>query len=254
MNSHNLFLSTIDANAAEIAGKYGFGLEIAEYCTAMNMDETDGKFHSQVLRQIQGVKHLVFHGPFSELFPCAIDPKARQLAMKRFTQASRLAQSFGIHKVVFHGGFVPNVYYPCWYVEQSICFWKDFLKDQPEDMIFCVENVMEQDPAWMRDIARGVEDPRLRLCLDVGHANVCSSIPVEQWLDTLAPWLAHFHIHNNDGSADTHSPLCSGKIPIASLLCRAQELCPDASFTLEVLHGEQDVSWLLEQGILEEEQ
>ena len=34
-----LFLSTIAPDAAEEARRHGLGLEIAEYCTAWNMDE-----------------------------------------------------------------------------------------------------------------------------------------------------------------------------------------------------------------------
>ena len=72
-------------------------------------------------------------------------------------------------------------------------------------------------------------------------------------LETLAPWLGHFHIHNNDRSFDTHSPLDQGTIPMKTFLTRADALCPDATFTLEVTDGRRDVDWLLRQGILEEE-
>ena len=39
MDKRKLYLSTIDPEAARIAQEYGIGLEIAEYCTAWNMDE-----------------------------------------------------------------------------------------------------------------------------------------------------------------------------------------------------------------------
>ena len=119
-------------------------------------------------------------------------------------------------------------------------------------MTLYIENVMESDPQWMADIAAGVDDPRFRLCLDVGHAHICSKIPVEQWLDTLSPWLGHFHIHNNDRNSDTHSPLNQGTISMKEFLTRAEALCPDASYTLEVIDGRQGAQWLLQQGILEE--
>ena len=156
---------------------------------------------------------MFLHGPFNELFPCAIDPKARRLAAQRYRQACGLAASYGADKVVIHAGFVPNVYYPCWYTEQSILFWREFLKDMPENRTICLENVMESDPAWMRDIVKEVNDPRLAICLDVGHANVCSRIPVSGWLETLGPWIRHFHIHNNDSRADTHYSLGAGEHP-----------------------------------------
>ena len=39
MNKEKLYLSTIASDAVRVAGEYGIGLEIAEYCTAWNMDE-----------------------------------------------------------------------------------------------------------------------------------------------------------------------------------------------------------------------
>ena len=252
MKREQLFLSTIDPDAGAAARTFGVGVEIADYCTAMNMDMLLLETKPKVDAQVRNVSNRVFHGPFNELFPCAIDPLARELAAKRYLQAVQMAGEYGAKKLVFHGGYLPHVYYPCWYTEQSILFWKDFLKKIPGDVTLCIENVMESDPQWMADIAAGVDDPRLRLCLDVGHAHVCSEIPVEQWLETLAPWLSHFHIHNNDRSFDTHSPLDEGSIPMKELLTRAEALCSDASFTLEVTDGRRGAQWLLQQGILEE--
>ena len=39
MENHRFYLSTISADAADTARRYGLGLEIAEYCTAYYMDE-----------------------------------------------------------------------------------------------------------------------------------------------------------------------------------------------------------------------
>ena len=252
MKREQLFLSTIDPNAGAAARELGLGVEIADYCTAMNMDVLLEQTRPVVDNQVRDVPNRVFHGPFNELFPCAIDPLARELAARRYLQAVEMAGEYGAKKLVFHGGYLPHVYYSCWYTEQSILFWKDFLKKIPEDVTLCVENVLESDPQWMAEIASGVDDPRFRLCLDVGHAHVCSEVPVEQWLETLAPWLGHFHIHNNDRSFDTHSPLDQGTIPMRQLLTRAAALCPDASCTLEVTDGRRGAQWLLRQGLLEE--
>ena len=34
-----LYVSTVSSDAIEVADKYGIGIEIAQYCTAWNMDE-----------------------------------------------------------------------------------------------------------------------------------------------------------------------------------------------------------------------
>ena len=66
---------------------------------------------------------------------------------------------------------MPQVYFPEWYVEQSVLFWREFLRQLPQDMTVALENVMEPQPRLLAEIARQVDDPRLGLCLDIGHAN-----------------------------------------------------------------------------------
>ena len=188
MNRQVIYLSTIAPNADELSRRYDLGVEIAEYCTAWNMDEKFEEMHSRVLEKIDGIPNRALHAPFNELFPCAIDPKARELAAYRYRQAIALAKQYGATKVIIHGGYNPWIYYPIWYIGESVKFWQDFLKEDPRVEIV-LENVLETDPAWLLDIVKGVNDPRLRLCLDVGHVNAYSKIPVLDWLKAWAPYL-----------------------------------------------------------------
>lgn len=246
MEKEKLYLSTTAQDAAPVAADYGLGLEIAEFCTAWNMDRDLAKTRQDLEGKLIGIPRRVLHGPFNELFPCAIDPSARRLAAYRYRQAAALAREYGAGKLVLHGGFQPRMYYPVWYVEQSILFWKEFLEEDPGVEIV-LENVLEEEPEMLRDILAGVDDPRLGMCLDVGHVNVYSQVPAEGWLDTCAPWLRHFHIHNNDGTWDTHSPLMAGTLPIRRILEKIETLCPGATVTLELLEAEASVRWLLEE-------
>lgn len=241
-----LYVSTIDREAGKVARQYGLGIEIAEFCTAWNMDRELPAVEKTLEETLTGVSRRVLHGPFNELFPCAIDPKARQLAAFRFSQASALAQAYGAGKLVLHGGFNPQMYYPQWYVEQSVLFWKDFLKTLPEGLTVCVENVLEPAPDMLLDILRGVEDTRLRLCLDVGHVNAYSRIPAKTWIEESGEYLSHLHIHNNDGTWDTHNALYEGTLPIRELVDIAMRET-EATATLELPKCEPSVKWLLEE-------
>ena len=249
LKQENLYLSTIAPDAAETARSWDLNLEIAEFCTAWNMDRAFPTVDRRVQEAIGGVGGLLLHAPFNELFPCAIDPKARELAADRFRQAIALAKNYGARKVIVHGGYNPWIYYPVWYVEQSIAFWKDFLREAP-GVELVLENVLETDPTWLLDIVKGVDDPRLRLCLDIGHVNAYSKVSVMEWLELCAPWISHFHIHNNDGTADCHSALFEGTIPMRDFLYRAEQLCPNATFTLELMEDDPSVVWLTDNGLL----
>lgn len=240
-------LATIDEKAWELAERYDLGIELDQFCTAMYMDGPEFPAYDRQVRSMLS-RARVFHGPFNELCPCAIDPKVRALSMERYNQAFALMQNYGLSRMVLHGGFVPLVYFPVWYVEQSIPFWKEFLEDKPADFELCLENVMEPDPAFLRDIAAGVDDARLKLCLDTGHANIqsVSRIPIETWVRESAPYLSHLHLHNNDGEWDWHRPVQEGTIDMAHILSLLDELAPNASITFETpADSEKSILWYL---------
>lgn len=247
MDRKQIYLSTIDPEAGAVAREYGLGVEIADFCTAWNMDDKLAETKRKLERTLSGISRRTFHGPFNELFPCAIDPKARELARERFRQAIVFAQNYGAEKLVLHGGFNPWIYYPQWYVEQSILFWRAFIQEVPDSVTICLENVMEQTPEMLLEIIRTVDDPKFQLCLDIGHCNVYSKVPVQDWLSACVPYLAHLHIHNNCGSEDTHSPLNAGTIPIREVLQYVQQRCPDITATLELPQSKPSVQWLLEE-------
>lgn len=249
MKKTNIYLSTIASDAAQTAGRCGLGIEIAEYCTAWNMDDEFAQTDASVREKLDGIGNRVLHAPFNELFPCAIDRKARALAADRYRQAIELAKTYGETKVIIHGGYNPWIYYPPWYVEQSVVFWKEFLREDP-GVDIVLENVLETEPQWLLDIVKGVDDPRLKLCLDIGHVNAYSSVPVTEWLEACAPVISHFHVHNNDGTRDLHNPLHYGELPMKELLQEISRLCPEATVALELMQTRSSAQWLAENNLI----
>ena len=249
--NHKIYVATVAEAARENALRYGLGIECDEFCTAINLE--DPVYIEKAHRNLEGIEHRVLHAPFNELCPAAIEPLVRKVSRYRFLQAYEMAQSLGIRRMVVHSGFVPLTYFPVWFVEQSILFWKDLLKDLPEDCELLLENVMEDEPQMGYDIVRGVDDPRLRLCLDVGHAHcVSKKVPVREWIRLWAPYLSHMHLHNNDTSWDTHSALDDGTLDMEEVLELLEEVAPQATWTLEALDADRSCRWLKENGWIEE--
>ena len=168
-----LHLSGMDSHAPELARKWGLGLEVTDFCYAPMLD--DPATLPAVREKMAGIDHFWLHAPFAELAPCAEDPLVREVTARRYRQALSAARQLGIRRLVIHSGYIPLVYFPEWFTEQSVAFWREFLPEVPEDMVLAVENVMDETPQLMTDIVRQVDDPRLGLCLDVGHANTCAS-------------------------------------------------------------------------------
>ena len=180
-----------------------------------------------VREKMAGIDHFWLHAPFAELAPCAVDPLVREVTARRYRQALSAARQLGIRRLVIHSGYIPLVYFPEWFTEQSVAFWREFLPEVPEDMVLALENVMDETPQLMTDIVRQVDDPRLGLCLDVGHANTCASrTPPMEWIAPMAPYLRHVHLHNNLGDWDLHSSLGEGSIPMQQILAALLEQCP----------------------------
>ncbi len=243
--TEKIYIATVAQDCRAAALEHGLGLESDAFCTAMNLDDPAAVRAEQAL--LEGIPRRVLHGPFNELCPAAIDPLVREVTARRYAQAWDMALRMGAPKMVIHSGFIPLIYFPEWFVEQSILFWKDFLKGRAGDITICLENVLEGDPAIPRDIVRGVDDPRLRLCLDVGHAHCNQKAPpVEAWIRDWAPWLGHVHLHNNDRSWDTHSGLDQGTIPMEETLELLASLAPGATWTLETLEARPACRWLRE--------
>ena len=240
-----LFISTMAEDASALAREYALGIELAEFCTAYNMDECFAPHDARAKELMSGISRRTFHGPYSELCPAAIDPLVRRLTADRYAQALDLALSYGIRKVILHTGFIPQIYFPEWFIPESIDFWRSFLDGMPEDVVICLENVMETGAEVQYGIVAGVDDRRLRVCLDVGHAySHAPCLPISEWIDTLGPYLSHVHLHNNDGKNDFHHALGDGEMDMASVIDRIERVSPDVTYALENMQARPSVDWL----------
>jgi len=247
----NLHLSTIGKNAADLARKHGFGVEIAEFSYAVNMDADFAHWESITRDNLFGITNRIFHAPYNELCPASVDPLITEVTRRRLEQAYKLMQSFEINRMVVHSGYVPQLYFRDWFVERSVAFWRDFLLGKPEDFSLLLENVLEEAPDMLCDIIEKIDDERFQLCLDIGHAGGASSIvPVMHWAKTTSPYLGHVHIHNNYHTSDLHNPPGEGLIDMREVITNIIELQPSATYTAETEDLQKAVSWIGDCGFL----
>lgn len=250
MKNENLFLSSIGEDAAACAAEFGLGVELAQFCTALNLDD-DSYIRQSLAGCLAASPRRIFHGPYHELTPAAVDPLVLEITRKRYRQAAEKAAELGCTKLVLHAGFIPQVYFPEWFTVRSIDFWGRMMDELPESLTVCLENVMEPSPEMLLTIVDAVAHPRLRLCLDVGHANTfVSEVSPMTWLERLAPFLSHVHLHNNFGRHDLHEPLPEGSIDMAAILTRLEALCPGVTCTLELQQCRDSILWMKEKRFL----
>ena len=133
--------------SAKLAKAYGMGIEIAEYSISENLETGAEKTEKEVLEKISMVPDVLLHAPYNELFPCAIEPKVLEVAKIRYDESWELCRKYGAKKMIVHSGFYPQMYFESWFVERAIIFWKEFLEKHTEDIIICMENVVETEPS-----------------------------------------------------------------------------------------------------------
>ncbi len=240
-----------------LAREYGMGLELAEFSITNNMDDGFETALPHVEKCAAAVELKALHAPYNELFPMAIDPKVVDIAYERYDAAWRYCLRFGASKMIVHANYVEDLYFPSWFTQRHVAFWQRFLSEHPENVTICIENVMEQKPELLLPILEEVNDPRLRMCLDVGHANLSKVAPID-WLKACAPFISHYHIHNNNGRLtegngsvdDKHAALDNGTIDMLALLKTAEILTPDATAAIESYYPEDCACWLRENGFV----
>ena len=247
-----IYVSTIAEDAVETAKKYGFGIEIAEFCTAANMDAEFPQWDAIVREKLSGAASCTFHAPFNELCPSAIEPRVYEIARQRYREAAALAQTYGAERMVVHSGYVPLVYHKGYFHERSVTFWRELLAELPPDFTLMLENVLEDEPGMLAGIVEEIKDARFKLCLDVGHANtIVSNVPIIDWIDVCAPYIGHLHLHNNYREYDNHNPPDNGLIDMRAAMTHLLEVKPDdMTLTIESIEALPTAVWLETRGFI----
>ena len=257
----NIYLATFSNDALEVITKYGIGIEYNQFCISSTLDpervdKTVAAMKKEAvecgLADADGEvipEMAVVHGPFTEICPQSIDHMAVDMAFVRLNQTYEATRALGIHRLVVHSGFIPLIYFKEWHVKQSIKFWKKFMQDKPDDFNIYIENVLDDEPDSLIEIVNGIDDPRVKLCLDIGHANVVTvpEYTVIDWIKKMGPKIGHFHLHNNDGTGDQHGPVMKGSMDINKVIKAIDEYCSeDVTFTVESRECDESIRWLLD--------
>ena len=251
MNMRKFLISELDPQAAEIARRYGFGIETTAFCAPENME--DENVVRQKMAELSGFGVRSLHAPYYELTPCAIDPLIGRASHHRYLQAAQTCARIGARRLVVHSGFHAQTYYPQWFVPKSIEFWRSFMNVLPEGVEIALENVFDPEPDMLVEIIDGVGDVRFGACLDLGHAFAYSPVPPEAWIDVLGARISHVHLHNNTGECDAHAPLGCGGMDMQALLDRLETVAPEALLVLESTDAQACVRYLLERGYINDQ-
>jgi len=177
---------------------------------------------------------LTIHSPFMDLSPAAVDPIIREATFKRYSSILDFASVLEPRVVVFHSGYYR------WNYENKVDKWLKgslktwrLLNKRAEDLgvKIAIENIFEDEPGNLRMLAEEMGSENFGLCVDVGHINLFSRIPLQEWLQIVRPFIKEMHIHDNDGSGDDHLPIGDGNLDFDTVFKMSEGL--DCVYTIE---------------------
>ena len=151
------------------------------------------------------------HGFFMDVNPACSDPGIRDLSRERCRKSCETAVQCGAENVVFHSScfpFLRGIYLDVW-AARCAEFYQE-LAEKYNVRIF-IENSPDVDAGPIKHLMQRIEDERIGVCRDIGHANY-SNIPVREWFEELGKWIGYMHLSDNLGQYDDHLPLGKGTI------------------------------------------
>lgn len=246
-----LYLNTHDPNAAAVAKKSGFGIELDDYVYFNGIEQDEGKaLLDRCAELIKGCNKLFFHGTILGTDLKMLAEASPSDIIELCNQSFVIAKSFGISHIVFHSDYIPGYSNRHEWLPRSIALWQEYMSDKPENLHVYIENFLDNNPDMMAELCEKIDDKRVMLCLDTGHACSNSNVDVVDWISSCSNFIGHAHIHNNDGNWDYHWPLGKGILDMEQILHRFESKIPsDITYTIEADYS-LSLEWLSAHGFL----
>lgn len=193
----------------------------------------------------------ILHGVFLDMNISSSDPKIREISESRIRESVSIADKLGAKAVILHTNFIPNFkdeQYVNGWIEDNACFIDKLLDEYPHMELY-MENMFDMSYELIHRLAKrllgengkdGVltvqKAERFGICLDYAHIHVFGKEnSPEQWVETLAPYIKHVHINNNDLVEDSHAALSEGSIDYSIFFSLYEKYMPNATILLEML-------------------
>lgn len=222
-------------------------LELPEFCMADILAAPD-PFIDMARKALDGWSgRLAIHGPFAGFELDVKDAGLRAVVQTRLTQALAACDKLGATQMVLHSPYdgwdAHNLDNRTQDRARRISAQLDTLapalkraEDQGVEMV--LENIKDTDPGHRAAVVEAADSPALKLSVDIGHAYwahvSCGAPPVDRFISSAGPELAHVHLQDADGYADRHWVLGEGTIPFAPIFSALRALKTDPRLIVEI--------------------
>ena len=195
------------------------------------------------------------HGAFYDLCINSMDARIRQLTDARMHSSMEIASELGCRAVIFHTCIIPGFEVPSYldnWVEANAKQYTKLREEYPDIDIY-IENMFDYKPDMLVRLAKRMESVSgFGVCYDVAHSNI-HNIPMSEWIKSMAPYIRHLHINDNDGTADYHWKLGDGNIAWDEYFDSINKLDADMGLLIEtsvVKNQEESLKYLKTRGYI----
>jgi len=211
------------------------------------LDATPAPWHAALAARLEAsALPRSVHLPFFDLQPGSADARIRQASIDRLREALLPARAYTPHHLVGHAAYDRFLYgqsFTAW-ADRAAQSWIEVLAAWPDHPPLFLENTHETDPATVAGLVAAIrrrlpkaQAERIGVCLDIGHwfsfGGGRRTANLAAWIETLAPYLAHLHLHDNDGTSDAHLGPGQGAVPFDQLFSLLADNGVEPSVTFE---------------------
>lgn len=220
-----IMVAVQDLRFASLCRQPGYGLEVQSFLEPEKVP---------ALQEALGdLQPRSLHGPFGDLCAGSYDPMIREVTRNRFELACRFARELDCPDIILHHGYVPGTSHPRNWLPRFVEFWHDFLDSKDPSVRYHVENMLEWDAGLLAEVIDAIDDPRVDVCLDIGHCHCNSRETPMSWIERLGRRIGWVHLHDNHGQSDEHLALDQGTIPMDEVCGALLQHAPEAVWCLE---------------------
>lgn len=220
----------------ELADRYGFGFEYTDFWSPNVLDDEE-KMNSieSVYKSVKLPDYCTMHGDFYEVILFSEDRLIREISEKRIIQSIEAAVRMNAKAVVFHTNMSTELTFQAYKDNWQKCnhdFFRRVCGEYPDINIY-MENMFDKSPDMLAGLAESLKDvPNFGVCFDYAHAVIFGN-DIDYWTDTIAPYVRHMHINDNDLENDLHLAVGDGKIDWNKFAYFYEKYFKDASVLIE---------------------
>jgi len=177
------------------------------------------------------------HGPFLGLDIASLNDHIAQYSTECLKQGLRVTSGLGGAVMVMHTNYSP--FFSRSGLREWLGNWSARMpaileKANTLGVRIAVENAWEERPEALERLVELLPGGEVMVCLDMGHINAFSRLPVQRWWDVLGEKVIALHLHDNDGLSDDHLPPGRGIFDFPALARILRDREPLPLMTLEV--------------------